>query len=121
MQSEIAGDPFAVLGLSRTASAEDLKRAYRKLSLAWHPDRHASKPDSERQEAERRFKIVNAAYVTVGEILRTKGAAAPTGTPTATVAAQSDVRVEAMKAVVASVALRVIPNLPRHTYRRVVS
>lgn len=119
MQSEIA-DPYSVLNLSRTASADDLKRAYRKLSMAWHPDRHAAAGDARRQEAERRFKLINAAYVAVGEILRTK-AEAQTSAAQAATAQRSDAKVEAIRSVVASAALRVVPNLPRHTYRRVVS
>ena len=71
MSSEIA-DPYSVLGISRTATADDLKRAYRRLSKAWHPDHHATELDGQRAEADRRFKLVNAAYVAVGEILRTK-------------------------------------------------
>jgi hypothetical protein len=39
----------------------------------------------------------------------------------AAVAARSDARVDAIRFVVASAALRLIPNLPRHTYRRIIS
>lgn len=39
-------DPYTVLGLSRGASAEDVKRAYRKLSLQHHPDRNGGSAES---------------------------------------------------------------------------
>ncbi len=118
MRDEIP-DPYSILGLSRTAGAEDLKRAYRKLSLAWHPDRHASSTDSQRAEAERRFKLVNQAYVAIGEVLRTKSEAE--NAASREVADRSDTRIEAIRSVVASAALRVIPNLPRRDFMRVVS
>jgi hypothetical protein len=118
MQNELA-DPYGVLGLSRTANADDLKKAYRKLSLAWHPDRHASGTDVQRLEAERRFKLINQAYVAIGDVLRTKSEAQEAAGQT--VIERSDSRVEAIRSVVASAALRVIPNLPRRTYLRVVN
>jgi DnaJ-like protein len=118
MQNEIA-DPYGVLGLSRTANADELKKAYRKLSLAWHPDRHAAGTDAQRLEAERRFKLINQAYVAIGDVLRTRSEAQEAAGRT--VIERSDSRVEAIRSVVASVALRVVPNLPRRTYLRVVN
>ncbi len=112
-------DPYRVLGLSRTATPDELKRAYRRLVKAWHPDRHASSPDTQRREADRRFKLINAAYVAVGEILREKALVETAASQE--VADRSDVRIEAIRSVVASAALRIIPNVPRHTYRRIVS
>lgn len=49
-------DPFNVLGLSRTASPTEVKRAFRRLAMHWHPDRNATR------EAEERFKQIKAAY-----------------------------------------------------------
>jgi curved DNA-binding protein len=49
-------DYYAVLGLERTATADDVKRAYRKLARKYHPDVN-SEPD-----AEDRFKEVGEAY-----------------------------------------------------------
>jgi DnaJ-domain-containing protein 1 len=118
MPSDIA-DPFGVLGLSRTATPDELKGAYRRLVKAWHPDRHSSGSDTQRMEADRRFKLINAAYVTVGEMLRERAIAETAAAQEAT--ERSDVRIEAIRSVVASAALRIIPNVPRHTYRRVVS
>jgi molecular chaperone DnaJ len=51
-------DYYEVLGVSRAADDEELKRAYRKLALKYHPDKN---PDS-RAEAEERFKEISEAY-----------------------------------------------------------
>lgn len=60
-------DLYAVLGVSKNATADELKRAYRKLSLAYHPDRQAGKSESEKKEAEEKFKEINAAYAVLGD------------------------------------------------------
>lgn len=52
-------DYYAVLGVARDASADDIKKAYRKLALQWHPDRH---PEDKRGEAETKFKRIAEAY-----------------------------------------------------------
>ena len=50
-------DYYEVLGLQKGASAEDIKKAYRKLALKYHPDRN---PDN--KEAEEKFKEAAEAY-----------------------------------------------------------
>lgn len=53
-------DYYQVLGVTREASPEEVKKAYRKLALRWHPDRHPQ--EKERAAAEETFKRVSEAY-----------------------------------------------------------
>lgn len=52
-------DYYELLGVARDVDAAALKKAYRKLALEWHPDRHQG---AERARAEARFKELNEAY-----------------------------------------------------------
>ena len=51
-------DYYDILGISKGASADEIKKAYRKQALEWHPDRHKDNKEA----AEKRFKEVNEAY-----------------------------------------------------------
>jgi molecular chaperone DnaJ len=51
-------DYYEVLGVSKTATDEELKKAYRKLAKKYHPDANPDNP----KEAEAKFKEVNEAY-----------------------------------------------------------
>ena len=55
-------DYYEVLGLQKGASADDIKGAYRKAALKWHPDRWVSGTDEEKRTAETRFKEASEAY-----------------------------------------------------------
>jgi molecular chaperone DnaJ len=50
-------DFYDILGVSRSADADELKRAYRKLAMQFHPDRNQSD-----KSAEQKFKDINEAY-----------------------------------------------------------
>ncbi|HIJ38541.1 MAG TPA: DnaJ domain-containing protein, partial [Rhodospirillaceae bacterium] len=50
-------DFYEVLGIAKGASAEDIKKAYRKLAMQFHPDRNPDEPT-----AEQKFREVNEAY-----------------------------------------------------------
>ena len=52
-----AEDPYAVLGVKKGASEDEIRKAYRKLAKQYHPDLNPGK-----KEAEAKFKAVNAAY-----------------------------------------------------------
>ena len=51
-------DYYDILGVSKDASASDIKSAYRKQALEWHPDKHSDNKEA----AEKRFKEINEAY-----------------------------------------------------------
>ncbi|MCR5580331.1 MAG: J domain-containing protein [Pseudobutyrivibrio sp.] len=53
-------DPYRVLGVDRTASDEEIKKAYRTLSRKYHPDANINNPNKD--QAEERFKEIQAAY-----------------------------------------------------------
>ncbi|XP_064185511.1 dnaJ homolog subfamily B member 6-like isoform X3 [Anguilla rostrata] len=59
-------DYYHVLGVPRNASSEDIKKAYRKLALQYHPDKN---PDS-KEEAERKFKEIAEAYEVLSDSSR---------------------------------------------------
>jgi curved DNA-binding protein len=55
-------DYYKLLGVERDATEQDIKRAYRKLALKYHPDKN---PDDD--SAEERFKEINEAYEVLGD------------------------------------------------------
>ncbi len=58
----MAKDYYEVLGVARTATDQEIKKAYRKLALEYHPDKH--KGD---KTAEAKFKEINQAYETLSD------------------------------------------------------
>ena len=55
-------DYYKVLGVSKTASESELKSAFRKLSMKWHPDMQHGKSDVEKEEAKQKFQEIAEAY-----------------------------------------------------------
>lgn len=54
-------DYYEILGVSKTASVDEIKKAYRKLALEWHPDRNKASGANEK------FKEINEAYAVVSD------------------------------------------------------
>lgn len=55
-------DPYSVLGVPKSATEQDIKRAFRKLAKQYHPDQNANNP-----EAQSRFSEINQAYEIIGD------------------------------------------------------
>ena len=53
-------DPYQILGVSRNASDDEIKKAYRNLSRKYHPDANINNPDKDFAEA--KFKEIQQAY-----------------------------------------------------------
>ena len=60
-------DPYKTLGVDKKASAEEIKKAYRKLARQYHPDRNPGDA-----AAEERFKEIQSAYDVVGDAEKRK-------------------------------------------------
>ena len=58
----MADDYYKTLGVEKTAEAEDIKKAYRKLALKYHPDRNPNN-----REAEEKFKKISEAYAVLSD------------------------------------------------------
>lgn len=59
---EAKKDPYSVLGISKGASPEEIKQAYRKLANQYHPDKVSHMGEEFRDLAEKRFKEIQSAY-----------------------------------------------------------
>ncbi len=64
-------DPYQVLGISRNATDEEIKKAYRNLSRRYHPDANVNNPN--KAQAEEKFKEVQRAYDDIMKVKNGKG------------------------------------------------
>lgn len=72
-------DLYAILGVSKDATADQIKKAFKKLALQYHPDKNPNNP-----AAEEKFKKINAAYSVLGDEVKRRqyDAYGTTGTDT---------------------------------------
>ena len=56
-------DYYKTLGVERNASEDDIRKAYRKLAMQYHPDRNPND-----KQAEERFKEINEAYQVLSDL-----------------------------------------------------
>ncbi|MGM9736218.1 MAG: DnaJ family molecular chaperone [Candidatus Cryptobacteroides sp.] len=61
---------YEVLGVGQNASVDEIKTAYRKLAVRFHPDKYATQSVEVQKEAEKKFQEVNEAY---DKIKKSKG------------------------------------------------
>lgn len=55
-------DPYAILGLRQGVTKEEVKKAYRRLAMKYHPDKVANMSEEVQKNAARQFREINAAY-----------------------------------------------------------
>ncbi|RWS24712.1 dnaJ subfamily C member 7-like protein, partial [Leptotrombidium deliense] len=55
-------DYYKILGISKTATDDEIKKAYRKRAMVHHPDRHSSATEEVKREQEKKFKELGEAY-----------------------------------------------------------
>lgn len=55
-------DHYRVLGLSKNATRDEIKEAFRNLAVKYHPDKHSQSSNTVRENATLRFKQVSEAY-----------------------------------------------------------
>lgn len=60
-------DYYEILGVAKDASADDIKKSFKKLALKYHPDRFANATEKEQKEAEEKFKEISEAYDTLSD------------------------------------------------------
>lgn len=63
----MAKNYYDVLGVGKSASADEIKKAYRKLAMTYHPDKNKNNP-----EAEKKFKEIGEAYQTLSDTEKRK-------------------------------------------------
>ncbi|KAK9091695.1 hypothetical protein Sjap_024872 [Stephania japonica] len=66
-EEERSGSYYAILGVRRNSSAAEIRRAYHKLAMRWHPDRWIARSPSLLGEAKVRFQQIQEAYAVLSD------------------------------------------------------
>ena len=59
--------PYDVLGVARDATTDEVRAAFKRAALRWHPDRHSGGDDEARELAELNFKRINRAHAILAD------------------------------------------------------
>eukprot|EP01133_Synstelium_polycarpum_P007552 gene7552-8834_t len=62
LKKSLKKDYYKILGVAKDANDTEIKKAYRKLALQYHPDKNSTMPDEEKAHAEKMFKDIGEAY-----------------------------------------------------------
>lgn len=65
-------DYYEVLEISRTASIDEIKQAYKILALRHHPDRHQGLNEDDKKIEEEKFKLINEAFEVLSDPVKRK-------------------------------------------------
>ena len=57
-----AGDYYKILKVNRDATDEELRKAYKRLAMKWHPDKNNHQHPLKKEESEAKFKQISEAY-----------------------------------------------------------
>lgn len=60
-------DHYATLNISKTASSEEISKAYKKLALKFHPNQHGNKSEEEKAELTKKFQEIHRAYTVLSD------------------------------------------------------
>lgn len=60
-------DYYKILGVNKNASDDEIRKAYKKMALVHHPDRHANSSEAEKKENEKKFKDLGEAYAVLSD------------------------------------------------------
>ena len=58
---------YEILGVTKTSTNEEIKKAYKKKATKYHPDKNVGKSEAEKQKNEEEFKKINEAYETLSD------------------------------------------------------
>jgi DnaJ family protein C protein 7 len=58
---------YKILAIEKNVDEAEIKKAYRRKAVEWHPDKHNTKSEEEVKEAERMFKDVGEAYAILSD------------------------------------------------------